>query len=283
MVGQVDKGEWYEISIKPVAENDVDRVSFYLFELGCRGIVEEMDEVIAYFDRLDYDTINELNLYCETNGFQVEMSNVPAADWEAEWKKNFKPIKITDRIVVKPSWTELEADDDKLVITIDPKMAFGVGTHETTQMVLRFVERYLKPGREVLDVGTGTGILAICAVRLGASSVVALDNDEDAVANAKNNVEINGVKEKVNIQQQNIQEFVSDQRFDLILANLNRATILNILDQIFYLLKDDGQLVLSGILVSEYTMVLDSLNEMGCRIEAESESGDWKALVVSPD
>jgi len=236
-----------------------------LVDNGCKGYVAEergRDKVVlkGYLKgKLKAESLlDKVNKYAESlrkldkNDLEVEvqLTEIKEEDWSRNWKKTFKPIQVTNRIIIKPSWIE-KRFPQKLVIEIEPKMAFGTGEHSTTRLCLRALEKYLKTGDRVLDLGTGSGILAIAAAKLGASYVLALDIDQDAVSNARENIKRNKVQKIIDLKLGTLNSKISDDSFDLIVANLTKTQIVEFFDGMNRVLKKKGIFVLSGIQTEE--------------------------------
>jgi len=181
---------------------------------------------------------------------KVELTKIKEEDWSRNWKKTFKPIQVTNRIIIKPSWIK-KRFPKKLVIEIEPKMAFGTGEHSTTRLCLGALEKSLKTGDRALDLGTGSGILAIAAAKLGASYVLALDIDPDAVSNARENFKRNRVQKIIDLKLGTLSCKISDDGFDLIVANLTKTQIVKFFEGMNRVLKKGGIFVLSGIQTEE--------------------------------
>ncbi len=204
---------------------------------------------------------------------------LPEENWNLAWEQSIKPVEIGERLVIRPSWIEGEGTDDRIVIRIDPKMSFGTGHHETTRLCLRLLERSMKSGSRVLDVGTGTGILAIAAVKLGAQSAIGIDTDEWAIENALENVRSNDVEDLVSIIHAPIEEYHGD-RSDALLANLTLNMIASSLSHLRDLLEDRGVLILSGFLESDLSVMRGSLEQSGFAVESALAENGWMALSV---
>ena len=218
-------------------------------------------------------------------------------DWKDKWKENFKPTKITKRLVVKPTWEEYEAADGEAVIQIDPGMAFGTGTHETTSLCLKLMEKYLlldaaedaekaapdAKGAEsgkVLDVGCGSGILSIGAALLGCREVLGIEIDEGAVGVAKENVELNGVCDYVKIAHGDLTKGV-DFKADVIVANLMADLVMSLAESAGSHLEKGGVFISSGILVEKEEKVADAIKAAGFEILEIAEDGEWCAIAAA--
>ena len=202
-------------------------------------------------------------------------------DWRDSWKRYFRPRRIGQRLLVKPSWATYEVTADDAVIEIDPGMAFGTGQHPTTAMCLRALERRLRPGTDVLDLGTGSGILAIAAARLGARRVLALDIDPQAVEAARQNAAANGVQDAVEVREGTLPEGARGERFDLVVANISGVTIERLAPTFADALRDGGTLIVSGFLEDAADGLSRVLGEAGLRVERVDAEGVWRALTAT--
>jgi ribosomal protein L11 methyltransferase len=266
--------------------------SSLLFELGTTGIVtlEEDSRQVkfgAYFDQsADPCAISAaveaefLRAGRRVELFGVSIAAIPDQDWMEKWKEGFEPTAIGDRLMIAPSW-KLPTGDivGREVIQIDPGMAFGTGTHETTRLCLQFIERYWNGGR-LLDVGTGTGILAIAAALLQPKSrVVAIDVDPLAVQVARQNSGINRVSSSVEVIEGQPRDFVG-QGFDIVVANLTAEVIISLIAELAGCVKPGGLLILSGILTELSTDVEHSVQPALLSIVERCEAGEWSAIVA---
>ena len=193
-------------------------------------------------------------------------------------KKYYKPTKVGKKIVVKPSWEDYEKQEGDLIIELDPGMAFGTGTHETTSMCIRELENYVDETKTVFDIGCGSGILAIAAAELGAKEVVAGDLDEVAVKVSKENCEINNVSYKVVVKHGSLFEVV-DSKADVIVANIIADIIKILAKDVSKFLKDDGVFISSGIILAKIDEVCQALEENGFEIVKVERLGEWSAIV----
>lgn len=203
-------------------------------------------------------------------------------DWKDKWKENFKPTRVTDKLVIKPTWEQYEASEGEVVLQLDPGMAFGTGTHETTSLCLKLIEKYLgeKPqDKKVLDVGCGSGILSIAAALLGCSEALGIDIDEDAVQVANENVELNGVSHKVKIQPGDLIKGI-DFKGDIIVANLMADLVAELAESAKAHLEQGGVFISSGILIEKKNMVADAVKAAGFDIVEIVEDGEWCAIAA---
>lgn len=205
-------------------------------------------------------------------------------DWSLTWRRGLEPRKVSPRLVVRPSWTTWEASPEELVIEIDPQMAFGTGEHATTRGCLRLLDRYLRPGNRVLDVGSGSGILAIAAARLGAAEVIAVEFDPDANINARENIERNNVQELVTLHEAMADAELLGElgRFDVIVANILSGVIRPLLPAFASTLTGERLLIVSGILQTESDLVLQDAWAAGFVLLEEDREEDWWSAALSP-
>ena len=205
---------------------------------------------------------------------------VAVRDWEAEWRRFFRPVWATPRIVIHPSWIPVATEGDQIAVTIDPKMAFGTGGHESTQLCLQAIERHVPKGSSCLDLGTGSGILSIAAVRLGAGSVLAIDIDAAAVDNARENVKHNGISpDKIEIRQGNL-DAVPVRGFELVMANIQSSILLPLLVPLYEVAAPGGAVLFSGLLVREGVDFSARVAAAGFAVEATLDKGDWTCIIA---
>ena len=206
-------------------------------------------------------------------------------DWAKEWKNGLRPRQITGRIVVKPTWTEWDRSTSEILIDIDPQMAFGTGEHATTRGCLRLLDEAVRPGDRVLDVGSGSAILAIAAALLGAGEVVAVEYDPDANLNARDNLVQNGVERRVTILEQMADPKLMEElgTFDLITANILSGVIRPLLPSFREALRGagEGKLIVSGILQTERDEVVAAASAAGLSLEKEDREDEWWSALLT--
>lgn len=269
--------------IRTIPQNN-EIVSGLLWQLNLDGINETENELIVFADEsknISADDIKRILDEAEKNNF-IESYNLIEEEledrnWNEEYEKNVKVIEVTDKIVIKPSFKEYHQKAGQIVITIDPKMSFGTGEHQTTKMVLRFLEKYVKQGNIVLDIGTGTGILAITSVFLGAEKALGIDNDEWCYLNGNENVKMNNVENKVEIRLAEIHQ-ISEKDFDIITANINKNVLIEIADEIKSKIKKTGILILSGLLISDEEEIAKKYNSLGFKLLEKMQMDEWISL-----
>ena len=207
-----------------------------------------------------------------------EFRELAEDDWANAWKKHYHVLRIGQRIVIKPPWQEHERQPDEVVIELDPGMAFGTGLHPTTRMCLQALEERLEPGAKVLDLGTGSGILAIAAAKLGAGYVLALDNDPLAVKAARANVQSNGVQNLVAVEHGSLGK--TTEEFELVLVNILARVIVELADKgLVDRVRPTGLMIAAGIIVEQEAEVAAVLREHGLDIVELRQEKDWVTLI----
>lgn len=200
-----------------------------------------------------------------------------ADDWAEAWKAHYKPLRIGERLVVRPLWIEVELASDDIEIALDPGMAFGTGTHPTTQLCLEALEGLIKPAQDVLDLGSGSGILSIAAAKLGAGRVLALDIDEIAVDATRENAQSNGVGLRIIVERGSLESVLSSaRRFDLVIVNILARIIIELTGQrLGEIVRPGGKAIFSGIIDSQVGEVEEALRMTGLQPYARRQIGDW--------
>lgn len=260
-----------------------DYVDETIFDTGYEGVVikaylAEEKNVVAELEMIR-EKIKRLPEYgLEIGEGSVEISEVDDSDWADSWKKYYKPTKIGDRIVIKPTWEEYSKTEGELVIELDPGMAFGTGTHETTSMCIRALEEYVTPDKTVFDIGCGSGILSIVAAKLGAHRVIGGDFDEVAVKVANENVALNGVGATVDIRLGNLLEVVEGSA-DIVVANIIADVIIMLSKDVPKIIKPGGIFISSGIIHEKLDLVQEALVSNGFDIVKVEKLGEWAAVV----
>ena len=199
--------------------------------------------------------------------------------WRDKWKEYFKPTKLSNNIVVKPTWCEYKPNEEDIVIEIDPGMAFGTGTHETTMLCIRMIEKYMHGGYKVLDVGSGSGILSIAAAKLGASDVLGIDIDEDAVRVSNENYELNGVSDRAKAIVGDLTVGV-DYKANIVVANLLADIVMRLSKDTKRHLEEKGIFITSGILTEKSEAVEKCMIECGFEIVEKAILGEWCSIVA---
>ncbi len=210
---------------------------------------------------------------------QPHIRVIDEEDWAHAWKKHYHPLRVGRRLVILPVWEEVPAvDKEMVIIRLDPGLAFGTGLHPTTRLALQLLEDALTPKMDVLDVGTGSGILAIAAALLGAKHVVATDIDPQAIAAARKNIQENRVENRVEVREGSLPR---NETFDLVVVNILPHVILNLLDRgLWNTVREGGHIILSGIIEDRETDILLSVSARGGHIIKRVREGDWIGLWV---
>ena len=209
---------------------------------------------------------------------QLTTQQLAEEDWADNWKKYFEPARVTHDLTIVPSWTDYEATIGEKIIKLDPGMAFGTGTHPTTKMSLFVLEQILRGGETVLDVGTGSGVLSIASSLLGAKDIYAYDLDEVAVRVAQENIELNPDMENIHVASGDLLRGVEIEA-DVIVANILADILVNLTDDAYRLLKDEGYLIMSGIISEKWNLVRESAEAAGFLLETHMIQGEWNACV----
>ncbi|MEW9500476.1 50S ribosomal protein L11 methyltransferase [Jeotgalibacillus marinus] len=307
---------WSEISIHTTNEA-IEPISNILHEAGASGVViedpkeltkERVDKFgeIYQLDPDDYpDTGVNVKAYISVNSFlaetvdgikqaitnlkafdidiganMVEISEVNEEDWATAWKKYYHPVKISSTFTIVPTWEDYTpVSSDELIIELDPGMAFGTGTHPTTVMCIQALERMVKEGDRIIDVGTGSGVLSIASALLQAKDIRALDLDEVAVTSARENIKLNNVSHKVSVQQGNLLTEQTEQA-EVIVANILAEVIMLFVEDAYKLVLPGGTFITSGIIQQKKKQVKDELITAGFVIEEVIAMEDWVAIIA---
>lgn len=243
--------------------------------------------ISAYFSRqlppdrlasLIGEKLRFISQFLDTGSGYIGFNELEDEDWANAWKKYYKPFHISGGIVVKPSWEQYEKKNGEIVIELDPGMAFGTGTHETTMLCSRLLEKHVKKGDTVIDVGCGSGILSVIAAKSGAESVFAVDIDEIAVGVARENCAINGVSDKVFVTAGGLSD-LEPNKADIIAANIIADVIISLSGLVPAYLKNGGLFIASGIIRERGEDVVKACLGQGFELISTDEMGEWAAMV----
>ncbi len=316
MIG-VGRMKWSEISIHTTNEA-VEPISNILHEAGASGVViedpfeltKEREDQFGEIYQLNPDDYPEegviIKAYLPVNSFlgetvdaikeainnliiynidighnKVTISEVNEEEWATAWKKYYNPVKISKKFTIVPTWEIYQpVSSDELIIELDPGMAFGTGTHPTTVMCIQALERTVRPGDRVIDVGTGSGVLSIAAAMLGAEDVRAFDLDEVAVTQARLNCKLNKVNQLVTVNQNNLLDGVEEHSADAIVANILAEVIIRFTDDAARVIKPGGIFIASGIIQQKKDQVKAALNASDFDIVETILMEDWVAIIA---
>lgn len=270
---QRPEGQW-DIIDPAIADRigeDVKVTGYYPIDENRNNVISSIASALGRLQALTSD-VDLGKLEMQVQGFENE-------DWSESWKKSFKPIRLGDHIVICPGWLEYEKQPDDKVIEIDPGMAFGTGTHETTGMCAALIEKYVQPGQRVIDIGTGSGILAIVAAHMGAKEVLATDLDAVAVRVAAENAALNGFGDKIDCRCGDLLDVV-DVSGDVVIANIIADVILMLAKPVRERIVPNGVFICSGIAIDRREDVRRALLENDYEILDEPVKGEWAAFAA---
>lgn len=302
--------KWQELTVEVLREAE-ETASNILIELGSQGVaiddsadylgrvgkygevfpeVKQVDtvKITAYYpEHVDIDAVEKevaqrlsalSDFGVNAGDIHYDTQELAEQDWAENWKKYYEPTRISHDLTIVPSWTDYEAKTGEKIIRLDPGMAFGTGTHPTTKMSLFALEQVLRGGETVLDVGTGSGVLSIASSLLGAKSIYAYDLDEVAVRVAQENIDLNAGTENIHVATGNLLQGV-DIQADVIVANILADILINMTEDAYRLVKDEGYLIMSGIISEKWEMVRESAEKAGFFLETHMIQGEWNACV----
>lgn len=282
---------------KDIIEGILFDYGIYTTEEISSDIVDELDQDEKDWDFIDYPLLNSkegvfaLRVYPENmedaNNLKAELNEKNLGqclieekddeDWANNWKKYYKPLEIGEKLAIVPEW-EAYDNDKRIVIKINPGMAFGTGTHESTYMCLELLERYVKKDDEIFDIGCGSGILAIAALKLGAKRALAVDIDDKCIDASHENAGLNNLEDKMDIKKGNLLDVVKG-RADLIVSNIIAEIIVDEIKNLKNHMDKSGIFITSGIIKERRQMVIDALKENEFEIIDELEKNNWVAIV----
>ncbi len=252
-----------------------------LMDMDFYGFEQFDNRLIAYVEKPRYNDTNRelieqlIGVYPDAKF--IEMEDIEEQNWNEEWEKTIQP-QVIGRFLVRPTWSDLKPSEGQTLLEIDPKMAFGTGYHATTKLILNRLSSINFKGKNVMDAGTGTGILAIAAVKLGAKKVIGFDVDKWSKVNATENALINGVNEQIEIRFGSTEQIKDDEMFDVTLANINRNVILEIIPFLVQHTKTGGELCLTGLLDTDEEIIREKLKDQPVTVTGKTEQDEWILL-----
>jgi len=315
---QIDKIDGFAVIISSdeISGNELNKelLTAYVFEIGSEG-VEDLDEsyfiegeedsdentksglkiffsnkskTIEAFNSFKESLISKIKLYLKDDlrfsnieKVNYEIADIEKQNWRENWKENFKPMNY-DKFLVLPIWLKNEVNpENKIKILIEPKMAFGTGTHETTGLMLDFIATLDLTGKQVFDAGTGSGILAIASVKSGAIKVDAVDIDDESIDNTKENCLYNDVTDEVVVSFTSEESYSKKEYYDVVLANINRTVLLDLFNGFHYITKESGFIILSGILIEEKKYIFNKIESYkNLEIVDYKEKNEWCTVKI---
>ena len=263
-------------------ENNKEEIYNYLYTQNVGSILEEENNLIIYIEdeKKSLFELVEKEVTEKFPGTLIQNNKFEDKNWNDEWEKNIEPVYIKNRIVIFPSWKRgaISNKQDLIKIEIDPKMSFGTGHNETTQLVLELMCEHIDENdKNMLDYGSGTGVLSIAGINLGIEKAVAIDIDEDAILNAEEYFTINNVSDKILMYQKNIDK-IEEKEFDVITANIIRTVIENNIKSISEKTKHNGKLFVSGVLINETERILEVLSGNGFTVKEILKKAEWLGI-----
>ncbi|MFD2612721.1 50S ribosomal protein L11 methyltransferase [Paenibacillus gansuensis] len=278
-------GQWYDVPLNDIPEGEAVIKGYFNEEMSPGDLMDELKRSIEQLKEFGIDP----------GAAEMSVRLVDEEDWATAWKQYFKPLKITDRLTIKPTWEDYTPAQGELIIELDPGMAFGTGTHPTTSLCLKTLEGVIQDGDDVIDVGTGSGVLAIGAVKLGARHVLAVDLDPVAVSSATENVRLNGMSDQVTVKLSDLlgvlrtsetegentsRELGVNIPVKVVVANILAEIILLFIDDVYQVLETGGFYIVSGIWKNKAELVEEELVKAGFVIDARNTDQDWYAFVA---
>jgi ribosomal protein L11 methyltransferase len=263
-------GEWMD---EQLSDSDTTDISVYLPETVAESdIRQRLEEAIARVNAADVHVGPALDT--------LNMSLVDESSWENAWKDGFQPIPVGDKLMIIPKWWVDKVDmGSRQAVVLEPGMAFGTGTHATTQLCLEALQTFPLNGASVIDVGCGTAVLAIAAAKLGAGQVLAIDIDPVAVSAARANVSDNGVARTIVVEQGDLLSPSVETTYDVLVANILRDILIRMMPQAAERVAEGGRIVLSGFVTSQEQAIRDAMEKHGFMVEQRLSKEDWVALV----
>ncbi len=247
---------------------DLDFYGFEQFDNRMEAFVE-----ISRFNDSHREYIEQLAALFPDVSF-TEEEEIEEQNWNETWEQSVKPQRI-GKFLVKPTWSDEKPTEDEILLEIDPKMAFGTGYHATTRLILRELEKMPLKGKKVMDAGTGTGILAIAAIKLGASEATGFDIDPWSYENATENLYINGVQDQIQIRFGGIEQIRENELFDITIANINRNVILEIMPFLVDHTQPGGQICISGLLHTDEEIIRERISEVPVHLLGVEREEEW--------
>ena len=273
----------FKISSKPFLP---DLISGIMWEFEINGISEEENHLLVFVNedsQVDTTLISkEMEKLKDVEiikSYSVQAEILEDKNWNEIWEQSREVIMVSKRVIIKPSFKDYKQKGNEIVLTIDPKMSFGTGEHQSTKIVINLMEKCVKPDIKVLDVGSGTGILSLAAVKLGAMKAIAVDNDNVCYENCIENCRINNESDRIQVIEGVISD-VEEIAFDLILANIQKNILIEIADEISNKIKKGGIVILSGLMIGDESDVISRYKTIGFDLVEIKTMDEWIGIVV---
>ncbi|NEW05180.1 50S ribosomal protein L11 methyltransferase [Paenibacillus sp. SYP-B3998] len=275
-------GQLYEMPLNDIPEGRAVIKGYFSLDNDMETILNHLKGSVEQLQEFDIDTGNPI----------YEVKEVDDEDWANAWKQYFKPIRVSERLTIKPTWETYAASPEELILELDPGMAFGTGTHATTALCLRALEKYIQPGDDVIDVGTGSGILSIAAAKLGAKHVLAVDLDPVAVLSAQDNTKLNGLDSQITVKLSDLLGVLKANETEsatqlgvklpvqVVVANILAEIIVLFVGDVYEVLQSGGYYVTSGIITRKEADVEQALVAANFTIVDKSYESDWVVIVA---
>lgn len=273
-------GKLYDKPLNDIPEGRAVIQGYFDETMDMEVVMAELQERVVELEQFDIDTGNPT----------YSLKLVDDEEWATAWKQYFKPIRVTDRLTIKPTWEEYAATENEIIIELDPGMAFGTGTHATTTLCLQMLEKHMQGGEDVIDVGTGSGVLAIAAAKLGARQVLAVDLDPVAIHSANENTAQNQLEAQINVKLSDLLGVLKESEsggdlnvhipVQIVVANILAEIILLFVQDVYDVLQPGGIYIASGIITSKEQLVEQAFVDANFEIIEKSYDGDWVAIVA---
>ena len=272
----ISNKEWFSVRVDLNKEFNLATLYQYFYDYII-GTTEKDNKLIFYFEKDNQRVIKNL-IINKFESYKLKMKNIKYENWHNTYKEYFKPIHINKNLMIIPEWHKAQNDSIEY-IKIIPGMAFGTGTHETTQLVISNLANYIYKGCTVLDLGAGSGILSIAAFKYGASEITAVEYDKDCKDNFLENFQLNNISNNYTLLFQDVLSF-KDYNYDFILANINKNIILELLPRIKKYKTNKSKIILSGLLIDDRNDVINLIEKLKFNLLEEFIKGEWICFII---
>ena len=273
----ISQKSWFSLSIENNNSINLDFLYFKFYKYLI-GTTELNGKYIFYFDSSNIKIVKKI-LDSKLKEFNFEIKNLKYENWHKKYQENFQIIDINHKLKIVPDWYDIDYNHDIDYIRIVPGMAFGTGHHETTQLIIKSLLDIIKPGFKILDLGAGSGILSIAALKFGASYVKAIEYDQDCEENFIENMILNNINSNYSLEINDVL-LNKDFSYDLVVANINKNVILDLLPIIYKYKKNKFKIILSGLLLNDEKVVVKLLSKLDFKVLNKVKMGEWLCLIV---